>query len=202
MKGFVYISTNLINGKQYIGSHNYSRKKYFGSGILIKKALIKYGDKNFKREILIECNTIEEARELEEFYIKKYNTLNPNGYNISPSGGLTLYGCHSKETRKLIGDKLRGKKRNKEQKKLMSIKAQNRINPTNYKPFSELEAFTMIRLHLMMHQSAGAISNFLKIPKGRVERFLKNNKFYRPHPNGSMGKKYINSILEIQLNLK
>ena len=40
MYGYIYITTNLINNKIYIGQHkskNYD-KKYLGSGLLLKRA--------------------------------------------------------------------------------------------------------------------------------------------------------------------
>ena len=85
----MYITTNLINGKQYVGSHHTDNinDKYLGSGNLIKNSIKKNGKNNFKREILQDCNSILEARKLEGYYIDKYNTLIPNGYNISPNGG-------------------------------------------------------------------------------------------------------------------
>jgi len=126
MYGFIYITTNKINNKQYIGSHNGSNKYYLGSGILIKKAIKKEGRKNFEIKILKEFDDIKKARLEEEKYIIEYNTLNPNGYNISPKGGLTLIECHSLETRKKIGDRLRGKRRTQSQKDLMSIRAKER----------------------------------------------------------------------------
>jgi hypothetical protein len=50
----VYLTTNLINGKQYIGSSSFNRPSYFGSGVDISKAIKKYGKSNFKKEILWE----------------------------------------------------------------------------------------------------------------------------------------------------
>jgi hypothetical protein len=47
---YIYITTNLINGKQYIGKHyGLINDDYFGSGILLQKALKKYGKENFKK---------------------------------------------------------------------------------------------------------------------------------------------------------
>jgi len=109
----VYLTTNLINNKQYIGSHctNNINDGYIGSGNLINSAIKKYGKESFKREILMECNTSEEVRLLEELYIKKYNTLSPSGYNLHPQGGMLKGGFISKEHKKKISDSLRGKKR-------------------------------------------------------------------------------------------
>lgn len=84
-----YLTTNLVNGKKYVGlrTSNVNDYKYFGSGALIKKAIKKYGIKNFKKEILCHCDTYEEAHLNEAKYIKQYNTLQPNGYNIDKHGG-------------------------------------------------------------------------------------------------------------------
>lgn len=96
--------------------------------IFSKKAIKKYGSRNFKREILIECETILEARKLEEDYINEYNTLVPIGYNISPTGG-TLMGVHSEETKIKISKSNKGKhsKPFSENHKIkLSIAAKNR----------------------------------------------------------------------------
>lgn len=87
---YVYITTNLINGKQYVGSHgsNTLQDGYLGSGSLLYQAIQKYGRHNFKKEILQHKDNIKEARLCEEFYISKFNTLIPNGYNINPNGGI------------------------------------------------------------------------------------------------------------------
>jgi len=39
----IYKTINLINGKIYIGQDFYNNSEYFGSGILINKAINKYG---------------------------------------------------------------------------------------------------------------------------------------------------------------
>jgi len=109
---FVYITTNLINRRQYVGDHstNTCDDRYIGSGNIMRNAINKYGKENFKREILEFFPTKKEAFEAQEKYINEYNTLSPNGYNISPKGGLTVKGCHSEETKKLIGKKRKGQK--------------------------------------------------------------------------------------------
>jgi hypothetical protein len=64
---FVYITTNLINSKQYISDHscdNMEKDYYFGSGKLIIKAFKKYTRTNFKREILQFFETKEGLKEI------------------------------------------------------------------------------------------------------------------------------------------
>jgi group I intron endonuclease len=98
---FVYITTNLLNGKQYVGDHssnNIENDIYLGSGSYFKNALNEYGRENFKREILEFFDTKEKAFKAQEKYIKQYNTLAPNGYNISPTGGTWNGGKHSEDT--------------------------------------------------------------------------------------------------------
>jgi len=94
MKDIVYITTNHINGKQYVGSHSTENLEdsYLGSGVLIKKAIKKYGRQNFSKEIIKICNNREEAVLLEEVYIKEHDTLNPVGYNLSPYGNAAFPG--------------------------------------------------------------------------------------------------------------
>jgi len=108
---FVYLTTNLENGKQYVGSHTGKETDgYLGSGILISKALNKYGVNSFKRKILKLTKTRKEAFDLEEIYINEYNTLKPNCYNLSPTGGMNEWGGkHSDETKKLLSEKRKGK---------------------------------------------------------------------------------------------
>lgn len=88
MSYYVYITTNLINGKQYIGQHKGTyNDSYLGSGTLITKAIKKYGKNNFTKEILAYCDSREEADEQERYYIKKYNAIdNTNFYNCQEGG--------------------------------------------------------------------------------------------------------------------
>ena len=87
--GFIYLTTNCVNGKIYIGRHEFLEDKkrnanYKGSGTIFKKALKKYGKENFKREILRCCETLHELEIWEHVYIKKYHSQDPNiGYNIA-----------------------------------------------------------------------------------------------------------------------
>lgn len=80
----IYKITNLINNKIYIGQSKFLDNNYFGSGVFIKKAIKKYGKKNFKKEIIEFCKE-EELDEKERFYIKNLNSVN-EGYNFLYGG--------------------------------------------------------------------------------------------------------------------
>ena len=138
--GFVYLTTNLVNGKVYVGQYTFKKEKwlnatYLGSGTVFEQALKKYGSKNFKRKILKLCYTVNQLNGWETYYTLKYNPkLDPNiGYNqiIGPvrrSGNKNpmsypnvrkkisgdnhyLYGRHcSEETKKKLSEKLSGER--------------------------------------------------------------------------------------------
>ena len=88
--GFIYITTNLINGKRYIGrccmqtTRPNTWKNYLGSGVILKKAIKKYGKQNFVRTIISFAYNDNELNEQEYFLIKFFNaTIDDNYYNIS-----------------------------------------------------------------------------------------------------------------------
>lgn len=82
----IYKITNLKNGKSYIGQSVHIERRWSehcipSSKSLIGKAIQKYGKENFNFQVLEECS-VELLNEKEEFYIKKYNSVVPEGYNI------------------------------------------------------------------------------------------------------------------------
>lgn len=82
----VYKTTNLINGKIYIGQDTYNDKLYLGSGVRLGNAIEKYGIENFKKEVLEYCKK-ESLSEREIFWIAHFDSTNPViGYNITPGG--------------------------------------------------------------------------------------------------------------------
>ena len=89
MYGYIYLTTNLINNKKYIGKHKASEFdiKYKGSGKILKQAFEKDSFENFSCIILAECENEAELNNLEEFYIDKFNCVNRDDfYNIKPGG--------------------------------------------------------------------------------------------------------------------
>lgn len=90
MYGYIYETTNLINGKKYIGKHKSNKfdSKYLGSGIALSRAITKYGKENFEVKILEEIETNQDDLDLREiYYIEKYNAVKDNNYYNYSYGG-------------------------------------------------------------------------------------------------------------------
>jgi len=101
---FNYVTTNIVNGKQYVGMHQTRNLNdgYLGSGIYLNEAIAKYGKKNFKRDIICFCSSRDEAHKNEGILIGKFKSLKPCGYNLSPKGGLGCKGSLSEESKEKI----------------------------------------------------------------------------------------------------
>ena len=121
--GFIYITTNIINGKKYIGQRKFSHgwKGYLGSGKYFLRSVKKYGKENFLREIIAIVYSIEELDKLEIEFIKNHSAVESEDYyNISCGGG-TNAGIHlSEETKQKIGKSNTGKKHSEETKRKLS----------------------------------------------------------------------------------
>ena len=147
----IYLITNKINGKKYVGitkqnpetrwhsGNGYNNSEYFW------RAIKKYGWKNFDHKILYENLTKEEAEKIEIQLIAEWETTNrAKGYNIANGGN--HIGCVSEETkkkiskghkgisthnmtkevRKRISKKLSGRKLSEQTKQKLSVSAKNR----------------------------------------------------------------------------
>lgn len=89
MYGYIYKTTNMVNGKIYVGQHKSNKfdSYYKGSGKLLHEALNKYGVDNFSVEVLEECDTAEYMNEREIYWIAQLNSTNLDiGYNLSDGG--------------------------------------------------------------------------------------------------------------------
>lgn len=110
----IYKITNLINGKIYIGqtvrklSTRISNHKCY-NGSLISNAFKKYGDENFSIEIIDRASSKNELDTKEIYWIERYNSIAPNGYNITKGGGGTIGYKLSDETKQKISKANKGK---------------------------------------------------------------------------------------------
>lgn len=98
----IYKTTNLINGKFYIGKHQTKNLDdgYLGSGKLLKRAIEKYGFSNFRREVLETLNSVDELNLTEKKYITEDLVNDRSCYNLKLGGEGGFAGInssHSKE---------------------------------------------------------------------------------------------------------
>lgn len=113
----IYAVKNVINKKFYIGQTtiSFNKRKWLhlfsaknGVNTVFYKAIRKYGVENFKWLIIDICSTNKELNLKEIYYIKYYNTLIPNGYNMSEGGenrsgkNNPMYGKHQSDKCKII----------------------------------------------------------------------------------------------------
>lgn len=82
----IYKTTNIKNGKIYVGKDKINNPNYLGSGVILEQAIQKYGRQYFQKEILEECeDSIVNDREM--FWIAQLkSTDNKIGYNITNGG--------------------------------------------------------------------------------------------------------------------
>lgn len=107
--GVIYKITNKINGKIYIGQTTQSLEirwrqhctdKRSGCRSL-RNAIKKYNKENFNLKTIAECKSLDEMNQLEPYYIKKFDTLSPSGYNLRTGGDNSLL---SEETKLKISE--------------------------------------------------------------------------------------------------
>lgn len=113
----IYMATNKVNGKSYVGQTIGSLKKRKESHISVAnrninniyfhRSIRKYGTVNFYWKILHECNDIETLNKLEIYYIGLYDTYR-NGYNLTLGGDGSVGYEVSENTKRKISASLEG----------------------------------------------------------------------------------------------
>ena len=195
----IYKITNLINKKFYIGKDTSSDSNYFGSGLLIKRAIEKYGLKNFQKEIIDETDNYEELSLKEKYWINNFNSTNlKTGYNISigGDGGDTLSNhpnldlikekisngsiVKGKTYEEVFGEE-KAKKYKEKLKEKMNLSILSEKSRQNSKLFFDTKREELIKRCQFIREEIknGKLDNYteeLKLIKKRVaDNFLKNS---------------------------
>lgn len=111
--GTIYKITNLINGKQYVGQTTNSVLNRFADHCSEKRnrhisnAIKQYGKENFKVEEIATAFDKESLNNLEIYFVEKFNTMFPNGYNHRAGGNQN--GVCSQELKRKISKAKSGK---------------------------------------------------------------------------------------------
>ena len=121
MVGYIYLITDTTNNMKYVGQHHYNKEgeldpNYHGSGVIIKN-IYKKRPETLIEEYVKTCYSEEEMCSDEQYYIKVFKTLWPNGYNLT-EGGEGCVACE--EIRKKISLKLKGRQFSEETRRKIS----------------------------------------------------------------------------------
>lgn len=104
----IYLATNNVNGKCYVGQTIRSLEARWKDHCRTKddnyfhNAIRKYGSENFTVKVLDTAETEQELDLKEIYWIKKLNTLSPNGYNLREGGNVSgrgRFGIHNPKSR-------------------------------------------------------------------------------------------------------
>jgi group I intron endonuclease len=185
-KHYVYLTTNLINGKQYVGDHTINinkRDSYLGSGALIKEDQKIYGKDNFSKKILEYFNSKEEAYQAQRKYIKQFNThISQGGYNKNWTGGQWAT-IQSEETKRKISIAGKGKKSPRKGKKLpiehtknISLGLLGEKNPNHKSKLTEERRLNLIKN--LRHSQVGK-NNGMYGKKHKPESIEKNRNTHK-----------------------
>ena len=122
MVGYIYLITDTTNNMKYVGQHHYNKEgeldqNYHGSGVIIKN-IYKKRPETLKEEYIKTCYSEEEMCSDEQHYIKVFDTLWPNGYNLT-EGGEGEIPCE--ETRKKISESNKGRIFSDEHRRKLSL---------------------------------------------------------------------------------
>lgn len=100
MNSGIYLITNTVTGKQYVGQSNgikkrfarhkrAARTKHRREAFYLHNSISKHGVENFKFEVLLYAKDREYLNLMEQRCIEAYGTLSPAGYNLDSGGGVS-----------------------------------------------------------------------------------------------------------------
>lgn len=130
MKYIIYKITNTKNQKIYIGKHQTLNvdDSYFGSGIVLERAIKKYGKKCFTKEVLYIFDNEFEMNEKEKEIVNEQFISTNQTYNlgIGGEGGSHFKGKkHTEETKKRLSEIAK--------KRIISDETKQKISEANRK---------------------------------------------------------------------
>jgi len=124
----IYIVTNLVNAKQYVGITKDLKRRWSAhktgnkSSTLLKQAIKKYGVENFVFTHVADAFDWEAAQTIERLLIAEKNSKAPFGYNMTDGGEGTL-GFPAPNKGKPMSEESKQKLRNSHVGKKMSEEA-------------------------------------------------------------------------------
>jgi group I intron endonuclease len=200
----IYKITNLTTGKVYVGqavSHILNHKRYRPYGRegrfrchiseafstkknqchYLNNAIRKYGVDDFVLELIEYCE-ISESNDKEIYYIKKFTSLYPYGFNLKNGGGNVF--THSEESKKRVSNGLVNYYSDKKSERFKDIKSidddiEKYIKPLNrdnvqygWYVYIDKKKADFGGTHISLEDSKQKAIEFVLSLKNQIARFL------------------------------
>jgi group I intron endonuclease len=149
MNSGIYLITNTITGKQYVGQSNGIKKRFARhkraariqtkeESFYLHKSIAAHGVENFKFEVLLYAKDRDYLNLMEQRCIKAYGTLSPAGYNLDSGGGIGRFVSDATKA-KMVGRSAwnKGIPMSEEQKIKLSAAKMGVASPLKGRPVSE-----------------------------------------------------------------
>ena len=192
----IYKIENKINGKCYIGqTSNFQRRLYNhnanvrnNKNLPLYDAIRRYGAKNFSVKVIDKDRKTRHIDACERYYIRKYNSLYPNGYNLESGGHNNK--VLSKDHKRKISENhvgMSGKIHSQESKTKMSESAKGRkhtkstrlkISENNFNKRNDLrtpESINAIKILYDKHKNYSYVARVFDTSDVTISRILKEN---------------------------
>lgn len=152
--GRVYMVTNRINGKQYVGQ-TITKHSRHGHGHAMKDAYKKHGFENFEYAAVIEGElTGMQLDFFEKFWIGVLGCTAPNGYNLEAGGRWGKYVYHSPNKGKKLTLECRAKMSQAQKKRGAEIAALNRSRVVSEETKAKMSASRTGRVQSVEERAA------------------------------------------------
>jgi hypothetical protein len=180
----IYITINLVNGKKYIGKDTKNNPNYLGSGTLFKVDLKKFGNQNFKKEIIEYC-TKENINEREIYWITFFNSVQSDDfYNLVELSGGWDFSKVGEEKYNFICNKISTSKKGIKNPKLSNNQERkdklSKANKGKPKPAGFSEKISKIKQsqHIKFSDKIKENMSKIRLGKKRSQSFI--DKKYKP----------------------
>ena len=194
---FIYLIENTTNKKAYVGQTSHPDRRFhehatYGKG-LRGNAMQKHGSENCESHIREKSLSKEETDAREIYWIKKLNTLSPEGYNLRTGGHSNS--DHSLESRKKMSSSQRGnknalgiKRSEKTKRKISEAKKGKKMSPK----FKE-----KIRKSLLGNKRSLGFKHSPEVKAARSSAYRgQNNPFYGRRHTEETKEKIRKAVLE------
>jgi group I intron endonuclease len=188
-KGYIYLITDLINKKNYVGATTQTVTYRFAQHIrdakndrkngcsLLREKMQENGTDNFLVETLLVCNK-EQLDFYENKFINIYNTLYPNGYNLKTAGNLGSK--HNKLSKRKIGDAHKNKLVSEETKENIGKTSKYRnMSDENkkiiYDALSEIGITDLPMYIVFMKDEYKRFNIQVRVPNKKTKKFSKKD---------------------------